>query len=352
MKILLFHTYNQSFLSSFFKELALMLSERSYEIKIISLKKRPEVIEVAPGFTIQILKKKSKWQDYLSIFNLIKTEKPDIVISNFSYVNPSILFGRLLGVKKNIVWFHTLTQQLNPDKSQLLLKSIFLKYASRIIVNSEYLKEDLEKNYSIPSAKILPIPFWSSLETKSSGRKRVRQNATLKIGCPGRIEEVKNQQIIIDALADLNLGMPWRLFIAGSGSNEEVLKSKIHTNNLEDEVDFLGVLSIEKMQQFYKEMDLIILPSKFEAFGLVLIEALSVGCPVLVSKKFGALTYIKDQEFLRKYTFNPQNPNDLKDRLENFISNREEPVDYFRNIYTSHFQKGKIVAQVEEVINL
>lgn len=352
MKLLLFHTYNQSFLSSFFKELALNLSERGYDVKIVSLKEKPEVIDVATGLTIQILKKRSRWQNYLSIFKLIKSERPDMVISNFSYVNPAILCGKLLGVKKNIVWFHTLTQQLNPRISQILLKSIFLKHASRIIVNSEYLKEDLENNYSIPSAKIFPIPFWSSLETKSSIRETIRQNATLKIGCPGRIEEVKNQQIIIDALADLDCNMPWRLYIAGRGSNEEGLKSKIQNYNLGDEVDLLGVLSIEKMQQYYKEMDLIIFPSKFEAFGLVLVEALSMGCPVLVSKNFGALTYIKDHEFLRKYTFDPQDPNSLKNRLENFICNREEPVGYFRNIYFTYFQKERIIAKVEEVINL
>ena len=172
------------------------------------------------------------------------------------------------------------------------------------------------------------------------------------MGCPGRIEEVKNQQIIIDALKDFELEIPMRLYIAGTGGGEESLKLKIATYNLEDVVDFLGVLSIARMEEYYKEMDLIILPSKFEAFGLVLIEALSLGCPVLVSKNFGALTYIKDREFLNKYSFDPLNPEDLRNKIKMIASEKTNSSEYFKNIYASYFRKDHIVTKVEEVINL
>lgn len=349
MKIILFYTYNRSFLSSFFIELAQQLCARGYDVKIVSLKNQVEIIEV-PGLDIRVLKKRNKWLNYISIFKVIKLEKPDVIISNFSYVNPAILSGKILGVKKNIVWFHTLTQQMNPRRSQLFIKSIFLKEASEIIVNSEYLKGDLEQNYSIPKVKVFAIPFWSSLE-HSIKNKLLRGNSLFKIGCPGRIEDVKNQQIIVDALKDLKLKSNWHFYIAGSGSGENSLKIKIAANHLNDKVDFLGVLSIDKMEDYYSEMDVIILPSKFEAFGLVLIEALSMGCPVLVSNKFGALTYIKDSEFIRKYTFDPLDPIDLKSKIE-MIASETNSSEYFKNIYASYFQKDHIVAKVEEVIKL
>lgn len=352
MKIILFHTHNQSFLSSFFEVLAMQLIERGYDVKIVSFKKKAELLQVSPTLTVQVLKKRSKWLNYMSVFNYIKLEKPYVVISNFSNVNPAILSGKLLGVKKNIVWFHTLTQQLTPSKSQVLIKSFFLKYASGIIVNSEYLKKDLEKNYSISKNKIFPIPFWSSLENNNLKREEYTRGPVLKIGCPGRIEEVKNQQLIIDSLVDLKIDTFWRLYIAGTGDNERWLKSKIKENKLEDKIHFLGVLSIEKMKQYYEEMDLIILPSKFEAFGLVLIEALSMGCPVLVSENFGALTYIKDQGFLNRYSFNPHSSKDLGFKLNNIISGTVDTPEYFRNIYMTYFKKEEIIAKVELVINL
>lgn len=351
MKILLFYTYNQSFLSSFFVQLATELGQKGYEVKIISLKKKPKTFIVPPSLTVEILKKKDKLSNLLTVFKTIKREKPDVVISNFSYVNPAILSGRLLGVKKNIVWFHTLSQQLSPNQLQVLIKSFFLKRASEIIVNSEYLKRDLEKNYSIPANRIFPIPFWSSL-TQPQIRKEVMKLENFKIGCPGRIEEVKNQKLIIDIFSELDFDFQCNLYFAGRGSNREVLESKVKEKQLDDKIQFLGVLNIEDMKFFYKEMDIIVLPSKFEAFGLVLIEALSMGCAVLVSQNFGALTYIKDKDFLDRYTFDPNDPKDFMQKLKRIITNRNSTEEYFQNIYTSYFQKEKIVSQVQEVIAL
>ncbi len=352
MRIVLFYTHNQSFLSSFFEVLAMQLIERGYDVKIVSFKKKAELLQVSPTLTVQVLKKRSKWLNYVSVFNYIKLEKPDIVISNFSYVNPAILSGKLLGIKKNIIWYHTVTQALNPSKNQVRIKSIFLKQASEIIVNSESLKGDLEHDYSISKTKIFPIPFWSSLEASHTKNDVFKKKPLIKIGCPGRIEEFKNHNLIMDSLAELEITTPWKLYIAGSGSNESSLRAKVRKLDFENKVEFLGILSIDKMKEYYEEMDLIILPSKFEAFGLVLIEALSMGCPVLVSESFGALGYIKNVEFLKNYSFNPHSSVDLSAKLNNIIFNKEHSSDYFRNIYATYFQKEKIIAKVEEVINL
>lgn len=349
MKILIFYTHNQSFLSFFFEELALKLSERGNTVRIISIKDfKPKIITRSANLCIEIITKGSGFNNFLSIFRKIKEEKPDVIISQFSFVNSTVLLGRICGIKKNIVWHHTLTEQLNPKRGQIFMKSQFLKMASEIIVNSEYLKEDLVKNYRVKAQKITSIPFWSSLEDK--GPRKIGSNSILKIGCPGRIEVVKNQQLIVEALAGLELNFPWRFYIAGSGADERGLKLKISSYNLQDKVDFLGLLDIEKMQQYYGEMDLIVLPSKFEAFGLVLIEALSMGCPVLVSENFGALTYIDDQDFLNRYTFDPNDVNDLKYKLQTIISNPLDPSEYFRSIYRSYFQKEKIIQMVNDVL--
>ncbi|WP_417371551.1 glycosyltransferase family 4 protein [Gelidibacter japonicus] len=352
MKIILFYTYNQSFLSAFFKELALKLTECGHIINIVSLKESPDFLTITSNLTITILKKKNKWRDYISIFNLIKSQQPDVIISNFSYVNPSVLCGKLLGIKKNIVWFHTVTEAIKPNKKQILMKSLFLKLATKIIVNSDLLKNDIVKYYAISEEKIVAVPFWSPLENNHFKHKSLEQNQFLKIGCPGRIEEFKNHQIIIESLADISLPSAWKLYIAGNGDYEENLKLKILKSKLEFNVKLLGVLDITEMEKFYQEMDLIILPSKFEAFGLVLIEALSMGCHVLVSKNFGALTYIKDQDFLNKYSFDPNDSNDLKSKLQYIVYNSKDSTKYFKNIYKQYFQKEKIVAEVEAVINI
>ena len=349
MKILLFYTYNQSFLAAFFNELALSLQERGWQVQVFSFKNEASVLE--EPLRVDIKQKKHYFKNSVEIYKAIRKYKPDVIISNFSYVNAAVLSAWLFRVKKNIVWSHTLTDQLEASRFNIFRKSIFLKIASGIIVNSNKLKVDLETNYNINSDKIYPIPFWSGLENDVVNRKKI-QIENVKIGVPGRIEKVKNQQIVIDLLLEYrrDLGKTkWNF--AGSGNDEERLKDQIRKNKLENSIEFLGVLGIKEMRRFYNQMDVIILPSKFESFGLVLIEALSMNCPVLVSEKFGALNYIDDEDFLNRYTFNPHDVMDLKAKFDRLLLLPPESNQYFKDIYLRFFKKEEIIDSVEKIIN-
>ena len=71
---------------------------------------------------------------------------------------------------------------------------------------------------------------------------------------------------------------PWRLQIAGTGSEEslEYLKQLCKENGVEDTVDFLGFRT--DIEELYKQSEIFVLSSRYEGFGLVLIEAMSQGC--------------------------------------------------------------------------
>lgn len=346
MKILFFYTYNQSFLAAFFNELVISLQERGWNVLVFSFKKEDGIIE--KPFRIEIKKKQNHLKNGVEIYKAIQKYKPDFVVSNFSYVNAAVVSSRILGVKKNIVWFHTLSEQLNNSKFQMFRKSVFLKLASKIIVNSNELKIDLIDNYKVKHDKIIPIPFWSGLENDFI-QKRDKGQSILKIGIPGRIEKVKNQKIILDLLFEYEELRNIKWVFAGSGSEEERLKDQIRKNKLENSIEFLGVLGIGEMKEFYKEMDVIVLPSTFESFGLVLIEALSMNCPVIVSEKFGALNYINDNRFLTRYTFDPGSTKDLKSKIDQ-IEISSEPNQYFRDIYLKYFNKTVIINSVEKIL--
>lgn len=347
MRILLFYTHNQSFLASFFYELAENLRSMGYLVKVYSLKENASSKTVPPW--IEFGKKSNYWSNSWKIFTTIRKFSPDVIISNFSYVNAALLSGKILRVKRNIVWFHTLTQQLNASPRQIFIKSNFLKLANKIIVNSNYLKQDLRKNYNIDVDKIIPVPFWVGIRPIKCKPNYQFKNY-LKIGCPGRLEEVKNQRILLNALSNCNTNVKVHLYFAGDGKDKEYLIQTIEQLKLKDRVSFLGVLNIKQMQDFYNNMDIIVLPSKFEAFGLVLIEALSLNRPVLVSNKFGALNYIKDVEFNKNYTFDPNDVEDLSAKLNEMISSKKMEGYYFNSIYHAYFQKEKIINQIEEII--
>ncbi len=71
---------------------------------------------------------------------------------------------------------------------------------------------------------------------------------------------------------------PWRLQIAGTGSDEslEYLNQLCKENGVEDTVDFLGFRT--DIEELYKQSEIFVLSSRYEGFGLVLIEAMSQGC--------------------------------------------------------------------------
>ena len=94
------------------------------------------------------------------------------------------------------------------------------------------------------------------------------------------------------------------------------------------------------MKYFYKKMDIIILPSLNEAFGLVFIEALALGTRTLVSTRFGAIDYIKEP--IKFMTFNPNKPVELSKKIKTFI---ERPLlkEKFSNLYFKYFELDDIV---------
>lgn len=99
------------------------------------------------------------------------------------------------------------------------------------------------------------------------------------IGCSGRMESVKGQNILIDALRFLPQHI--HLALAGSGSMEAELRKLVDTLYLQDRVHFLGHL--DEMPTFYQALDLFCLPSLNEGFPLSPLEAQACNVKALVT---------------------------------------------------------------------
>lgn len=347
MKLLFFYTHNRSFLAGFFVELLISLQERGWEIHGFSLKNESGKIE--EPFPVDIIKKSSYLKNSYDIYKVIKSYQPDVVVAGFNYSNAAIISGKLLGVKRRIIWTHTVSEALETTPYRLWRKSKIYKLSTRMFSNSDILKRDLIENYAVPAEKIHPIPFWSPLE-KEDLKTKERQEGVLHIGVPGRIEETKNQQIVLELLRSSKFPVKIKCYFAGSGTADAEMKEMVERYGLGDKVEFLGVLKIAEMHTFYKEMDVVILPSRFEAFGLVLIEALSIGCPVLVSDSHGALNFIEDENFRSHFVFDPDNLEDLRQKLFAFIEDDSRSFQYFRKIYQKYFIKEEIVNLVERLL--
>ncbi len=101
----------------------------------------------------------------------------------------------------------------------------------------------------------------------------------------GRIHEKKNIAFLIQAWADARPPAEWHLVIAGSGDERLVtlLKKLVARHGLEGNVHFTGFVAGAEKAYLLHRADWFVLPSRQENFGIAVLEAIAVGCPVAIS---------------------------------------------------------------------
>jgi glycosyltransferase involved in cell wall biosynthesis len=113
-------------------------------------------------------------------------------------------------------------------------------------------------------------------------RQKLRVEDRMVIGFAGRITDQKNPLFLIDIFREIVRIQPKAvLLIAGDGHLRPDVESAVERYGLNDSVRMLG--ACERMTPFYQAIDLFLLPSRFEGFGTVLIEAQASGLPCVTS---------------------------------------------------------------------
>ena len=140
--------------------------------------------------------------------------------------------------------------------------------------------------FNIPNFIALPKDIRSA--TTTSGEK-------LKLIFFSRIEEKKGLEILFDAL--VNISVPYALTIAGDGEADYVNRLKVQAENkgLSAQLNWIGFQGDNKFDVL-QQHDVMVLPSYDENFGNVVIESLSVGTAVLISKNVGLFNYVEENE--------------------------------------------------------
>lgn len=129
-------------------------------------------------------------------------------------------------------------------------------------------------------------------------RERVRSELGIKreilIGHVGRFNYPKNHEYLIDIMKAVKAsGADAKLLIIGEGLREIRIRQYVQDNNLEKEVLFYGISN--KIYELYQAMDVFVLPSHFEGFPIVAVEAQAAGLPVLFSSAITRQAKLTDQ---------------------------------------------------------
>jgi glycosyltransferase involved in cell wall biosynthesis len=177
----------------------------------------------------------------------------------------------------------SIKKNLNKDKEILL--------SDQIIVASNFSARSL-KYFKKKDLNIKIIPYGCPKPIGSKINRR-RINEKLKIIFAGRLVLSKGIQYLIESLYKTDL--PWVLEIAGSCPEPPEQISKILSLFLKDSrCKFLGQISNDNLLERMRNCHVLMLPSLYEGFGQVLLEAISCGLPVITTENTGGLDFIKN----------------------------------------------------------
>ena len=113
------------------------------------------------------------------------------------------------------------------------------------------------------------------------------------IGALGRLHRNKGYDVLFEALASPELAArPWQCVLGGDGPERTTLEAEAKRRGISDRVRFIGWVS--DRQAFFNTIDLFVLPSREEPFGIVLIEAMAAGLPVVATDTDGPSSILHD----------------------------------------------------------
>lgn len=183
-------------------------------------------------------------------------------------------------------WLRNIAAKILP-KARLIVAPTngFKRYTMSVIPN---LSE--EQMFVSPSAGVDDIFFTNSDVA-------VGETRPLLLGFVSRIDHVKGWDLYLQAINCLRgEGIDCRGVISGSGEDMDKMKSMINEHDLKDHVRYLGRIDHEQLPSIYRSLDLFIFPTRFESLGLVGLEAMAAGVPVIASDIDGPNDYVKDNE--------------------------------------------------------
>lgn len=145
----------------------------------------------------------------------------------------------------------------------------------------------------------------------------------LTLGFVSRIDHGKGWKTLLDAISLLRRrNISCRAVIAGKGAQSQQLEATIKSQKLSDCVEYIGPQPQELLPELYRKFDLFIFPSERESLGLVGIEAMAAGTPVIATKSGGPTYYIINDR--NGYLIEIGDSKTLADRIEKFSALSKE----------------------------
>ncbi len=230
-----------------------------------------------------------------------------------SWKTPQIIIFHTLGMVKNIIAGEALEPEIRIDTEKDLIET-----SCRILAFTEREKEYLSKCFKVSTERIGVVPGGVNLElfrpiNMTFARERVGfdDDETILLYV-GRFAPLKGLTRLLKTMACFKGKKGFRLIIIGGNGQEstEVRHFKEISNKygIQDMVTFAGRVEHNILPYYYSAADLLVLPSHYESFGLVALESLACGTPIIATQVGGMKSILEEGETgLLVNNFSPSN---------------------------------------------
>jgi len=238
----------------------------------------------------------------IKLGKIFKNFQSDIcVIGKTEHLNIAITARNLFSPKTAVVLYQQMQSGLK--KKDWFHNRIYRNLDGAVTI-AQYMKHLLSDNTIFPYEKITVIPYGLKTDSfnpanfnKSLQREKYQINHDeFVVGCVARIEPHKDQLLLIEAFAEAKIGKSSLVLVGNIDNNEyfKLLQDKVNELNLNKKVKFISFS--ENIQEIMNSFDGFVLPSRSETLGLVVMEAMAAGLPVIATRSGGVVELIDENE--------------------------------------------------------
>ena len=249
--------------------------------------------------------------EFLGQLNAFREEEGleyDVVHSHYwlsSWVGREL--SQAMGVP-HVVTFHTLSLikmqsragEVEPAERPVVEAEV-MATADRIIAFSPHERDAMARLYGADAGKVSLVPCGVDLSLfrpldQNSVRARLGLNGEKILLYVGRIEPLKGLELLVETAAQMDSDESVRVVVVGADANGDRemdrVKRLAKERDLEDQIDFVGQVDHNELPLYYNAADVCVVPSYYESFGLVALESMACGTPVVAARVGGLSTII------------------------------------------------------------
>lgn len=341
---------------------ALWMKERGHNVLVFCVEGTPfHEQSVKKGLTVVLIQKHRKYYDFGAAKQLKKLLELHTVSHLIIRDNRDMSIGasvRFL-MKGRLHFSYFMEMQLGVRKMNLL-HTIRYRQLDLWSCPLHWLAEQVRTMTRMEPSKIRIIPSALDLEPfrKHIDREVCRQQLDLPadkiiLGLIGRFDPQKGQVLLLKAFQQLNTDNVAVCLLGEPTKNEgeeyaHQITVIIQENGFQDTV-FIRPFR-EDIATFYKAMDVVIMASKAETFGMVTVEALASGTPVIGSNAGGTPEILENGKL--GYLFEPLNIESLREKLAEFIANPRKIDANQLQQATEQYNHNEVCKKVEQALGL